>query len=366
MNFLRTRRTSLTIIAGAAIAVAAAVALYPGLADADLQEDPTVSVGDYEVHQSGSVDVSINLDPKDATVAGFQGYLSFDSETLRLVDCEVLAGSGVCNTEQSGRLPLIAFDPVDGWDDRVDLATVTFEALATSGSSELAVTVEELAGSNGRALEHASQNGSISVIAQSNATGSITGDVTDVTTEIGVYGIQACATGADSVEYCIDTNSWGAYRIDDVPTGEYWLNWTDPQGRYLDGSSDNAVKVSADTIATGVDVYLAPSDMSAAADEPTSSNDDQPFALSTGVIAGLVVAPDGVAVMGAEVCAKQPLLRFEACTLSQLGGDFEIAIVSSGNYFVSATDPVARYAASEPLFVGLEGDRLDGLEIHMN
>jgi len=100
----------------------------------------------------------------------------------------------------------------------------------------------------------------VPTIASGAPTGSIEGRVTGADTHEGIEGVEVCASGSEAEGdfwfSCETTGSDGTYAIEEVPAGEYEVEFEAGETGYLSQSYFDLVIVEADPV-TGIDVELS-------------------------------------------------------------------------------------------------------------
>lgn len=61
-------------------------------------------------------------------------------------------------------------------------------------------------------------------------------------------------------------------------------------------------------------------------------------------------------IEAAQVCATQPFVLHQSCSITDADGHFALAGLSTGNYWVDVVDPLGQFEQARPKLVGVVGD----------
>jgi len=353
--------------------------LTPSSAGAQDSTDATMalSVSPATAEQSFRT-VAVSIDPGAGAVAALGATLTYDAEKVLVTSCDV-AEAGACNAE-NGRVLVSVFN-LTGINANDRLLTVNFEPLVENAATEFAMIVDTAVNFAGDPLPEIVVAPVVAELTEQQF-GSLTGDVVAADSQIGVYGIEICATHtATLAEQCTATSGLGTWRIDGLAVGDYTVAATDASGVYAAGAATGTV-VANDVVA-GVDVALTfaadeqdVTDDDAAGDEATDAvvtvpvreeNTPEAVIVYEASIAGRVTAVDTFGPLEAvTVCATQPLVLHQSCAATDANGEFALGDLSTGNYWITVVDPLGRYADATPKLVGVVGDAVrDGVQIQL-
>lgn len=353
--------------------------LTPSSAGAQASTDATLAltVSPASAEQSFRT-VAVSIDPGDGVVAALGATLTYNAEQILVTSCDV-AEAGACNAD-NGQVLVSVFN-LSGIKANDQLLTVNFEPLVENASTEFTLTVDTAVNLAGEPLPEIVVTPIDAELTELQF-GSLTGDVVAADSQIGVYGIDICATNtATLAEQCTTTSGLGTWRLDGLVVGDYTVATTDASGVYAAGAA--AGTVLADDVVAGLDIALTfaadeePNDEDVAADEESSEdivpvpvqqeNTPQAVIVYEASIAGRVTAVANFSPLEAvTVCATQPLVLHQSCAATDANGDFALADLSTGNYWITVVDPLGRYADSTPKLVGVVGDAVrDGVQIQL-
>lgn len=143
------------------IAVVGAILIWAVPSVVQAQETAQVSIDNYVVDPSGSINVMIDLAAENASVAAFKIELTYDPAIVTQVGCELKNFTGVCNEPEMGTI-LLAGVNVGGIIDDPGLAMITFESTGSAGeSSPLRMAVPTLVDVDGMAVDYSVSEGVI-------------------------------------------------------------------------------------------------------------------------------------------------------------------------------------------------------------
>lgn len=360
------------------VVVAALVALLsPTVADA--QEDNPAALS-LAVSPADAVTpfrtVALALDAGDSGLAAIGATIHFDPDLIIAGSCSV-SEVGACNVIDDGQVLMSVFS-LSGLRSNDQLLTVNFEpAPGATGTTAFELTVETAVSAQGAQLPTVVEP-SVPITLASVDQGSLTGDVLDSESAVGLFALDVCAThDVTQIATCTTSSGLGTWRIDELPVGDYTIGVTDAAGVYA--SAVTLSTVTADDITAGIvtNMTLASADEAvdeAIADEAVdeATTVDEQSDLTTEVpavqatapivivyeasIAGRVTALDaGQPIEALQVCATQPLVLHQSCATTGADGVFTLDELSTGNYWITVVDPLGYYAEPRPKLVGVVG-----------
>ena len=309
----------------------------------------TVEAGDVE---DGTVTVTVALDPGTSQIAALTAGLTFDEDAVVAASCEV-SFYGVCGVDD-GEVKFAGFS-VSGFDEADDFVTVTFTtAGATADAGAVPIDLEVLVASDEAGMVLDDVELVSAELHMVESLGSMTGDVTDAASGIGLYDIDVCAAADEQAPTCVRTSGLGTFVLEGLASGTYTVVISDPAGLYA--SVTEIVDIESPAMTTGIVAAMQPT----AIDEPEPVADvpaTSPAATAgdPSTVSGIVTdAATGDAIFGIQVCATMPVIGTQACSYTTTTGEYRIEGLDTGNYNITASDPGQRYAATDrDRFVGV-------------
>lgn len=361
------RRRPLLLALAATLTAIASFGLVGGPASVDAQVGESAR---FTVETAGLDDdtaiVTVALDPGTSRIAALTAGLSFDAEAVTASSCEVSI-TGVCNVVD-GEVKFAGLS-VRGFDEVADFLTVTFTATGDA-SEAVALDLKIVTASDdyGILLDDIELVGTELQLVDMH--GSMTGDVVDASTGVGLYDVDVCAAVDAQAASCVRTSGLGSFLIDELASGRYTVVVSDPAGLYEPVST--TVDVESPEITTGIvadmrpsviseepagPVEPAPSEPASAAPTPLRTS---PVALAgdASTVTGTVTdAATGDAIFGLQVCATMPMLGTQACAYTTATGEYRIEGLATGNHNITVSDPAKRYADTvTDRFVGVTAE----------
>jgi len=162
--------------------------------------------------------------------------------------------------------------------------------------------------------------------------GSIAGRVTAQATGLPLAGAIVCADAATS--RCEETGSDGTYVIDDLPEGEYAVEFKDAPGfltRFYDEAPSRAeatlVQIGAETNASAIDAQLRPvlPPSRTGAAQTTSSAGIPAHPATSGVLSTKIVAPSATVVSAVRVSGRRASVKLH-CAVGPCHGTVALTI----------------------------------------
>ena len=379
---LHSRQWIALAMALAVVSALAVMVVSPNQADAQNEAGASVflTVSPPSAEQPFRT-LAVDLDPGDSGLAALGATLLYDTDQILVSSCSV-SEVGACNVQQENGKVLVSVFNVTRLRANEQLMTISFTPTPTAGgSTSFTMDVTTAVNVRGERLPEILAAPVETYVTEAE-TGALTGDVVAADTAVGLYALDVCATNdATQIEVCTTTTGLGTWRINDLPTGDYTVAITDPNGVYSPAITTGAVV--ADTVVAGVDVALTigidePVEATAVevptpADiviEPAPEVQAPPakVIVYAASIAGRVTALDSQQTLEAmQVCATQPLVLHQSCATTDADGVFALADLSTGNYWVTVVDPLAQFEEVRPKLVGVVGDDVvrAGVEIRL-
>lgn len=353
------------------IAVLGVLLTPPPRAGAQTDNRPSLAIAIAEAGIDGTPGTAVvGLDPGTSSVGALSADLTYDATRVEVLSCEI-SEAGACN--DLGGVVKFAVFRVGRIAATEQLVTISFVPVAGArGQATFTLDVTTAADTKGADLGTIIVEPATIDIAQGlrqDQLGSLTGDVVNATSSAGFFGARVCAvslrsrarptdTATSPEPICVTSNGWGAWRIDGLRPGEYSITISDP---YDDAVSVTLVATArAGTITTGLDVVLTPGEVPGEA--PTEpkivpiEGAPKPVVYGASIAGTIRGMSDGRGLQAIQVCATQPLVLHQSCGSTNNAGEFFLDGVSSGNYWITAVDPLVRFTQARPVLVGVSGD----------
>jgi len=357
--------------------------LAPAAADAQDSTAPTISLSASPVDAAVPFrTIAVEFDPGTAGVGSLSANLNFDPTQVAVQSCDI-SEVGACSV-QDGFVRFATFSLGGGIQANSQLVTVNFVAVGTDAETEFVIEVDVADSAFGQNLPEPIASSSVVVELTAPSVGSLTGTVTELGNPAGFFGADVCVTNNATLnEQCGRTSGLGTWRFDALVVGDYTITVVDPSGVLATNVSHAVVRadqitaglvaelsavieepLEADTVEEDTASVAGPQTSPAPVRQPNTPLADINYSAS---ISGQVVdAATGQPVSGISVCATQPLVLHQSCSLTNANGSYVLDNLSTGNYWVVATDSLARFDSSDQTLVGVVGEIVrDGVRILM-
>ncbi|MEM7095378.1 MAG: carboxypeptidase-like regulatory domain-containing protein [Actinomycetota bacterium] len=337
-----------TIRLVSAVVLAALLAAGGSLPAHGQEPSAILTVSSHEIAAEDARFVAtIGIDPGLVELGAVAAELRWDADRLSFVGCDA-DGLGVCN-DLGGAMAFAGFAP-NGLGAEPSFVTVEFAVVDRSAPTELILVIDTAVDLTGGPVNL--QIASPGTVEFDTPVGSVNGQVIDGS-GVAVYNAEVCSLSSSGDATCTTTNSLGAFVVEGLVSGIHNLVVTHPDGVLPPAVVPVEVLAPEETTGVVVDFTLVQSDENAGLVPVTSSQASAPPAANPGEIVIQVEAQDGVAIFGAEVCARQPLVGGEVCAYTDTEGVARIADLNVGNYELTASDPAGRWDPSAAIFVGV-------------